>query len=121
MAGSRRWYVYTDDTGTDYAINLDKSNTDAVNGGAQVFPSTGGPTASVPKNVKVRYVEYADAARYRKIKCVALTPTIYAGLLGGAVNTITDPIAGTGNLGLIALTGEKRRFPTPVDTGLTSP
>lgn len=121
MAGSRKWYVYTDDKGVDYAINLDKSNTEAVNGGEQEYPSTGGPVASVPKNVKVRYVEYADAARYRKIRCVALTPTIYTGILNGGVNTITDPIAGTGSLGLIALTGEKRRYPTPVDTGLTSP
>lgn len=121
MAGSRKWYVYTDDAGVDYAINLDKSNTDAANGGLDNYPSTGGPKASVPRNIKVRYVEYADASRYRKIRCVCLTPTIYNGIVGGAVGTITDPIAGTGSLGLISAVGEKRRLPTPVDTGLTSP
>lgn len=118
MAGSRKWFVYTDDIGTDFAINLDESNTEAVNGSGLGFPATGGPVEAVPRNVKPREIFYSNAARTRTIRCVALTPTIYTGAIGGGVATITDPIAGTGNLGLSRANGERRRIPTPVDTGL---
>jgi len=117
MAGSRKWFVYTDDTGTDYAINLDESNTEAVNSTGLGFPADG-PTAAVPKNIKPREIFYSNAARTRTIRCVALTPTIYTGAISGGVDTIVDPIAGTGNLALSRANGERRRIPTPLDTGL---
>lgn len=117
MAGSRKWFVYTDDIGTEYAINLDESNTEAVNGTALDFVS--GTTNALPRNVKPREIFYSNAARTRTIRCVALTQTIYAGAIAGGVATITDPIAGTGTLGISRANGERRRLPVPLDTGLT--
>jgi hypothetical protein len=117
MAGSRKYFVYTDDIGTEYAINLDESNTEAVNGSSLGFIS--GTTNMLPRNVKPREIFYSNAARTRTIRCVALTPTIYAGAIAGGVATITDPIAGTGNLGLTRANGERRTLPVPLDTGLT--
>ena len=119
MAGSKKWFVYTDDAADEHAINLDESNTEAVNGTTGAYPSTGGPTTSIPRNLRPRELIYSNAARTRNIRVVALTPAIYAGAVAGTSNqTITDPIEGTGNLGLTRATGERRRNPTPVDTGL---
>lgn len=121
MAGSIKWFVYTTDAGKDYAIRLDESNTEAVNGGTQDYTDGLAIADALPRNIKPRYVEFSNTARTRVIKCVCLTPTIYAGMAGDvpAVASITDPIAGTGSLGLLALVGEKRRLPVPYDTGLT--
>jgi hypothetical protein len=116
MAGSRKWFIYTDDIGSEYAINLDESNTEALNGTALGFVS--GTSDAVPRNIKPREIFYSNAARTRTIRCVALTPTIYSGALAGGVATIVDPIAGTGNLGISRANGERRRIPTPIDTGL---
>jgi hypothetical protein len=121
MSGSRKWFVYTDDAGDNYAINLDESNTEAVNAGSNSYPSTGGPKDSVPRNITPRELFYSNPTRTRTIKCVALTQAIYNTIIagsGGAIATITDPIGGTGTLGLSRANGERRRVPTPVDTGL---
>jgi len=118
MAGSRKWFVYTSDEGTDFGIQLDESNTEAVNGGTQDYATGVTIPFALPRNIKPRRVFYTNAARTRTISCVALTPTIYAGLIAGGVPTITDPIAGTGNLGFVRAVGEQISLPQPLDTGL---
>lgn len=120
MAGSIKWFIYTTDGGKDYAIRLDESNTEVVNGGTQDYVAGLSVADALPRNIKPRYVEYSNNERTRKIRCVCLTQTIYAGLAGDvpAISSIPDPIAGTGSLGLLALVGEKRRLPVPYDTGL---
>lgn len=119
MAGSIKWFVYTDDAGDDWAIKLDESNTEAVNGLTQDLIDGASVPNAVPRNIKPRFVRYTNSARTRTIKVTVLTPSIYAGIINGGVPTIADPIAGTGNLGLINTTGERRTFPIPLDTGLT--
>lgn len=119
MAGSRKWFVYTTDSGEDYGIELDESNTEAVNGGTQDYATGVTIPFALPRNIKPRRVFYTNSTRTRTISCVALTPTIYSGLVSGGVPTITDPIAGTGNLGFIRAKGEEIRLPIPLDTGLT--
>lgn len=119
MAGSLKWFVYTDDLGTDFAIKLDESNTEAVNGGNNDLISGASVPNALPRNVKPRAVYYTNADRTRRIRCVCLTSTIYSGVVGGSVPTIPDPIAGgSATLGLIASEGEKRILPVPLDTGL---
>lgn len=120
MAGSRKWFVYTDDLGTDFALNLDESNTEAINGSTQDLISGASVPNALPRNVKPREIFYTNSDRTRTIRCVALTPTIYAGVLNGTNgSTITDPIAGgTTTLGLIRANGERRTLPVPLDTGL---
>lgn len=118
MAGSIKWFPYEDDLGTIFAIRLDESNTEAVNGSLD-FESGNLPNA-VPRNVKVREVFYTNAQRTRTIRCVCLTQTIYNGVIAGGVPTIADPIEpAQPALGLIRGNGERRVLPRPLDTGLT--
>jgi len=120
MAGSIKSFVYTDDAGEDWGIRLDESNTEAVNGGVQDLPATGTSTQSVPRNIKVREIFYASPDRTRVIRCVALTPTIYASVVNGtAAQTIPDPITTSNTLQLLRANGEKRRILFGFDTGIT--
>ena len=118
MAGSKKWFVYTTDFGSDFAILLDESNTEAVNAGTQDFPDDGPLVDALPRNIRPRRAVYANAAGTRVISCVCLTQAIYTGVVDNA-SSITDPIAGTGSLSLIRLEPEKRRLPRGQDTGLT--
>lgn len=119
MAGSLKWFVYTDDSGTDYGIYLDESNTEVVNANVGDYASGPLPNA-VPRNIKVREVFYTNPARTRTIRCVPLSQTVYNGIIQGGVPTIPDPIdSGGPDLGLIRGNGERRRLPVPLDSGLT--
>lgn len=117
MAGSIKWFVYTDDRGNDYAIKLDESNTEAVNGSNQDYIPSLAITAGVPSNIKVRRVYYANLLRTRTISCVCLTQAVYAGVLNGNIASISDPID-DGNLFFIRADGERRTIPYGQDTGL---
>lgn len=119
MAGSVKWFVYTTDGGKDYAIRLDESNTEAVNGATQDYVENLSIVDALPRNIKPRYVQYSNATRTRVIRCVCLTQTIYNAVAGAVSTTptIPDPID-DGTLGLLAIIGEKRRLPVPYDTGL---
>jgi len=118
MAGSKKYFVYTTDAGTDFALLLDESNTEAVNAGTQDYADGVNIQYELPKNITPRYAVYKNAAGTRSIRCVALTPTIFAGIAVGAP-TIGDPIAGTGTLALARLQPESlKRLPIAIDTGL---
>jgi len=119
MAGSIKWFVYTTDAGDDFAIKLDESNTEAVNGSTQDFTAGLALVNALPRNIKPREIFYTNTTRTRRIRCVALTQAIYTGAITGGVNSITDPIAGgSAQLGLIAARGEQITLPVPFDTGL---
>lgn len=119
MAGSRKWFVYTDDKGSNFAIQLDESNTEAVNGGTQDFVAGLALTDALPRNIKPRKIFYSNLLRTRTISAIALTPTIYQAVLNGSANSIADPIAGgAATLGLSRASGERRTLPIPNDTGL---
>lgn len=123
MAGSIKNFVYTDDVGQTYGITLDESNTEAVNGSADGDLPTGSTsTVTVPRNIKVREVFYADAARNRTIRCVPLTPAIYASILSGTgpqtIPDLLNPTAGA-TLDLVRANGERRRILFGADTGLS--
>lgn len=117
MAGSLKWFVYTTDAGEDFAIKLDESNTEAVNGGTQDYVTALSIIYAIPRNLKPRYALYVNADETRQIKCVALTSTIYNGL-AAATPTITDPIGG-GTLTLKRIRPEIISLPFAADTGLT--
>ena len=120
MAGSIKWFVYTTDQNVNYAIKLDESNTEAVNGQSGDFVSGLAIKDALPRNIKPREVFYTNIARTRTIRCVALTPTIYTGVVNGGVTTIPDPIdSAAPALGLIRANGERIKLPVPYDSGLT--
>lgn len=119
MAGSRKNFVYSDDLGNDYALGLDESNTEAINGGVQDLPDAVVNANELPRNIRPRSLYYANGTRSRTIRCVALTQSIYAAVVNGGVPTIVDPIANDGSLlGLIRARGEFRRIPFGADSGL---
>lgn len=118
MAGSLKWFVYTTDDGTDFAIKLDESNTEAVNGATQDYVAGTAFRFSIPKNLRPRTATYQSPDGNRSIRCVCLTQTIYTGVPLN-VTAIADPIDGVTALGLVRITPE-RLSPLPFanDTGL---
>lgn len=117
MAGSNKWFVYTTDDGQDFAINLDESNTESVNGSTQDYVPAIAIKYSLPRNVRPRRAIYASADGKRTITCICLTQTIYNGVLTNQ-SSITDPIGG-GTLGLVRIRPEIiTRLPFAGDTGL---
>jgi hypothetical protein len=118
MAGSNKWFVYTTDDGTDFAIKLDESNTEEVNGATQDYVAAVAIKYSLPKNVIPRTAYYASTDGNRVIKCVGLTRTIYDGILTNKTS-INDPLTTGATLGLIRVRPEIiRNLPFAQDTGL---
>jgi hypothetical protein len=118
MAGSNKWFVYTTDAGTDFALYADESNTEAVNGATQDYVAGVAIQYALPKNVTPRTAYYRSADGNRTIKCYALTQTIYGGIPAN-VTSIGDPITPGSTLGLIRLRPEViKRLPFAGDTGL---
>jgi|SRR6056297_25346 len=116
MAGSKKWFVYTTDDGTDFALNLDESNTEAVNGATQDFLADSSVRFALPRNMRPRYAVFSNADKTRNITCIALTPTIYTGVPAN-VGSIPDPL-GTGPLALTRIRPERITLPFGIDTGL---
>lgn len=118
MAGSKKYFVYTADDGGEFALLADESNTEAVNAGTQDYADGVDIRYEPPKNLRPRRAVYANAAKTRKITCYCLTQAIFNGT-PIATPTITDPIAGTGTLNLVALIPETlKRLPIALDTGI---
>ena len=117
MAGSRKWFVYTTDAGDDFAISLDESNTESLNGGVQDFPNVAPTQYALPRNIKPRTVTYRNAAGTIARKVVGLTATIFGNAVTGAP-TIVDQVSGE-TLTLYRRVGEVVSLPFGADTGLT--
>lgn len=118
MAGSLKWFVYTTDDGTDFAIKLDESNTEAVNGATQDFVAGTAFRYSIPKNLRPRQAVYQSSDGVRTIKCVALTQSIYNGIPAN-VTSITDPLPPGNTLGLVRIVPERiSPLPFANDTGI---
>jgi hypothetical protein len=114
MAGGNRYFTYTADNGTKYAILLDKSNTLAVNSTGYEW-TTSDPVIKLPKNVKARTLTYESPDGLRRIKAVALDPTKFA----NAPMQIPDPFTPNQNLNLVQKVPEvMKRMPRAQDTGL---
>ena len=117
MAGSVKYFLYTADSGDEFAIRLDESNTEAVNGSIQDFVDGLGTLYEVPRNLRPRELFYSNSDGTRRIRCIALTQGIYNGVVAGGVPTIPDPID-DGVLTLVAANGERLKRPYAKDTGL---
>ncbi len=117
MAGSRKNFVYTDDSGATYWLNLDESNTEAVNGNSFGYPASGGPVDALPRNIKPRRVFYVNPARTRTISCIVMTQAAYTTIVSSPGATITDPLNSPNLLLLARAQGERIRIPISADTG----
>lgn len=117
MAGSIKWFIYTADAGGDFAIKLDESNTETVNGAVQDFPAVPPTTNAVPRNIRPRKLTYRSLDGLVTRTVVALTPAIFAGAAAG-VPSFVDPVSGS-TVVLYRLDGESRTLPFGADTGQT--
>lgn len=116
MAGSKRWFSYVSDTGQTWAVQLDESNTEALNGAAAAVPAAAArPLFLQPQGTRLRRVSYISADGLRTIFCVALTTAIYTAA-NTATPTIPSPI-GTGTLAFRERIPERVKSPRWADTG----
>lgn len=117
MAGSNKWFSYTDDGGTAWALFGDESNIEGANGSA-LGGSPPGQNYKPPRNLKPRFAVYSNEEGTRSIRVPILTQTIYNNL--NAASTIPDQIAG----GAATLSLVRKRpevispIPNVFDTGL---
>lgn len=117
MAGSKKYFVYTCDDGTEFALLADESNTEAVNGGTQDYADGVSIIYELPRNIKPRKLVYANIQGTRKISCYALNQATFTGAVI-AVRTIADPIQ-AGTLSLVdTVPEERKRIPIAADTGI---
>lgn len=114
---SMKYFVYTDDFGTDFALKADESNTELVNGGVQDYPDNGQIVNELPRNIKPRHLIYQSADGLITRKVYALTQAIYSGAPTAAQSLNFG--VGVGTLSLKAINPEKRRQPFGFDTGQT--
>lgn len=117
MAGSIKWFEYTTDNADVFAIELDESNTEAVNGTDGDYTDASTQIYAKPSNVTPRSLYYSNDAKTRTIRCVALTQAAYTDAFTNQ-RTITDPIDDTETLTLVRQRPEVIRLPFPQDTGL---
>lgn len=118
MAGSNRWFTYTSNDGTNWALYADESNTEAAN---PVAGNVGAPQNQIykpPANLKPRYAVFINEARTRSLKVPILNEAIYNAL--DNTNTIPDPLIPANALGFARKRPEIiGPIPTIFDTGLT--
>ena len=116
MAGSRAWFIYNDDDGEDYAVNLDEDT-----GNLEAFdfsPYTGTPPLDPPpRGFRMRYVNAVQTSgdgagyRYRAFPCGTDTAPVYDGTQATfTVNGLSYAVTST--------RGERARKPTATNTGL---
>ena len=116
MAGSLKWFVYTTDAGTDFALYRDESNLEAVNGATGDYAASETIVNALPRNIRPRVLVYENTAGTVRREIPALTTTIYNAATPAA--TITDQVSGD-TLALVRKVGEVIRLPKAADTGLT--
>jgi len=116
MAGSLKWFQYTDDNGAIYSLFADESNVEAINTGG-VYTGTPALVDALPRNVRPRMAYYGTTDGLRTIGIPVLTPAALTAL--PTTNpTIDDPITTGITLVLLRIRPEVRRLPIPNDTGL---
>jgi len=116
MAGSRRWYVYFDDDGEPYGVQLDEDL--GNNSGFGFTPVSADVTVdSLPKGTKMRYINAVQTSgdgagfRYRSFWCGLDNAPLYSG-----AQTVFS-LNGL-NYAVTSTRGEKKRKPVALNSGL---
>ena len=117
MAGSIKWFEYTDDEGQAWAIQMDESNGEAVGNTDYTAASTA--TMELPRNCKSRYARYVDATG-RLARNIIVTAAGANATTVPATITVLDALGASVTLFLKTFVGERMtRIPFEADTGLT--
>jgi len=118
MAGSRKWFKYTTDSGDVFGVNMDESNGELV--GNADFAATDNETVvyALPRNVSPRSALYrsADGLVTRRIILTSADSNI-TNITSSFVVPAQDgnPVA---TMQLQSIKGEEVKRITSVDTGL---
>lgn len=118
MAGSRKWFVYETNAGETFALNVDESNSEAVNGTAGDYGAATTIQNALPRNITPRAAVYVSPDGNRSIRCYVLDPDTYNTVLADQP-TIDDPLQTGQTLTLSRLEPETLTIlPIALDTGL---
>lgn len=117
MAGSRSWFVYNDDDGENYGVELDEDT--GTLEGLDFTPYTGTPSLDqLPRGTFMRYINAVQTSgsgagfRYRSFPCGTDSAPLYDGSQTTfTINGLTYAVTST--------RGEKSRKPTATNSGLT--
>jgi hypothetical protein len=118
MAGSLKYFKYTTNGGTDYALRMDESNGEAVGNTDLVAGDL--PIAALPRNIKPRYALYrsSDGLHTRKIAITANNVDLED--LAASFQIPPTTVGGTAVTVLRqSLVGEVQRPVTDIDTAQT--
>lgn len=117
MAGSIKWFEYTDDEGSTWAVQMDESNGEAV--GNADYTDTSTATMQLPRNCNPRYARYVNAAGTIARNIIVTSAAANAGTLPATISVL-DALGATVELVLKQFVGERMtRIPAALDTGLT--
>jgi len=132
MAGSKSWFKYTDDSGADFSVNLDESNSEASVGTERLFLNRTAAHPLLRKGTKLRYVNaFLVTNPVIKRRFYVGNPLAVPEILGGSSLTAAVYNLPTDDAAPVVLTwtitsyrGEQTSIPPNVsttsgDTGLT--
>jgi hypothetical protein len=120
MSFSKRWFPYTDDAGTVFAVLRDESNTELVSTTADTATVPAG-TTPLASGITARYVTLRNADGQFK-DCTVLTSAEFVAISNGDAfaGTVYDNAAAATSWVCVRKTPEiARRQPFAMDTGLT--
>lgn len=117
MAGSLKWFEYTDDEGSTWAVQMDESNGEAI--GNTDYTETSTAKMQLPRNCKPRYARYVDAVGNIARNIIVTAANASTGSLPATIEVI-DALGATVTLILKQFVGERMtKIPAAADTGLT--
>jgi hypothetical protein len=120
MSGSLTWRTYTGDSGIQYSVFRDESNSEAIPtpGTATLLSPFVTGAGGLPNLIKPRYVNavLSTNAAIKKRFIVGTVAIFSAIVAGGTITENTTPVQIWNITGKV---GEKQRIPTATDTGQT--
>lgn len=116
MAGSRAWFIYNDDDGENWGVELDEDTGSLDELGFAPYTGTP-PLDQLPRGTHMRYVNAVQTTgdgagfRYRSFPCGTDTATVFDGTdTTFTINGLSYSVTST--------RGERSRKPTATNTGL---
>jgi len=134
MAGSKRWFRYRSESGADFSVNLDESNSEATSNSIRLMPARTAVHPLMPKGFNMRYViastpapiSVAPAASGKVITrkfWIGDPAALAAVVAGNPISASVYPGLAAVNWSINVTRGEKSRIPPALnatlgDTGL---
>lgn len=122
MAGSRKWMIYTSDAGTEYAVQVDESNSEAMGMGWLDYEAVS-TALPLPKGMKMRTITAEDPVSGARRQIPVGQVGAAAFQIGGTIllQSFMPGAAGVIAFDILSALGEQfsQGRPRATDTGLT--